>query len=145
MVSLYGHVERVTCCANAALHFCIKHSVKPFAFREIFRSLRGGRSSRFVERELRKSCNMLIYKKKMWYRKTVLESRKRIFDPNIFLVHNQRITWRISLKGHSCDAAIMHSFVTRYFHKDTKSSGRIHTKIRFYGCNCSGGLGISVW
>lgn len=64
MVSLYGHVERVTCCANAALHFCIKHSVKPFAFREIFRSLRGGRSSRFVERELRKSCNMLIYKRK---------------------------------------------------------------------------------
>ena len=42
-------------------------------------------------------------------------SGKRISDPSIFLVHNQRITQSIFLKGHSRDAVIMHSFASQCF------------------------------
>ena len=42
-------------------------------------------------------------------------SGKRISDPSIFLIHNQRITRSIFLKGHSRDAVIMHSFASQCF------------------------------
>ena len=42
-------------------------------------------------------------------------SGKRISDPSIFLVHNQRITQSIFLKGHSRDVVIMHSFASQCF------------------------------
>lgn len=42
-------------------------------------------------------------------------SGKRISDPSIFLVHNQRIMQNIFLEGHPLDAVIMHSFASQCF------------------------------
>ena len=59
----------VTCCANTCLTFLCKTFCKIFGvetafFGEFSELQRGGWSSCFVERELRKSCNRLIYKRK---------------------------------------------------------------------------------